>query len=662
MPARRSLFTLIAAAALVWLNAYWCREVFFLDHFGQMQSIRGFWEALARLGHFSLTPQWWPYSYNGMPFEYAYAPGVPALIAAICKLTGWSAGRAFGVVAGFVFCIGPVAVFWMAKEVTQRLWWSFVAGLAYSLLSPSQLLIPDAEFAWRHFGDSRRTMLMFAWDEVPHQLALVGVLLAVAYLIRGLRGCRYCFWIAAMFLSFAMVASAFGVTLGPSFLALVWLSWKEGNAAKNLLLAGACGIAAYLVICPISPPSLLQVIRQNANLSPDYGWTPTSIWAVLAVAAGTVSLFLISRRWTAWHLRFFLLLTFVSLTIPLLQQWNLHFVPQAGRYKVELEVSFALLCVFSAAVLLDRLSPVWRSVVALLLLIPAVSLVKSHRVYAKSLFHASDIRDTIEYQVASWFATNAPQQRVIAPGSIGLWMNSFTAQQQFMGGSFTTTPILAMQTATWGVIYLNPADRRDVAKLWLQAYGVDALVVSGPASPEPWKQFAHPTQFQALFPLLWREQDTSIYSVPRPYRSLASIVPQNRIVRRKLVSFFQLDEIEPYVAALEDPSSQAEWRWLDNNTGVARGNLPPGSVLSLHITYHPGWKAFVNNSAVPVSSDSLEQIVVSPNCNGWCEVKLLYDGGTEAKITRIVSLVTLIAIGAGAWMLRRSRPSLRRAS
>jgi hypothetical protein len=119
-----------------------------------------------------------------MPFEYTYAPGVPALIAAICKLTGWSTGRAFGVVAGFVSCIGPVALFWMAKELTHRVWWSFVAGLAYSLLAPSQVLVPDAEFRWRHILDAPRIVLMFGWDEVPHLLALACILLSVVFVLR----------------------------------------------------------------------------------------------------------------------------------------------------------------------------------------------------------------------------------------------------------------------------------------------------------------------------------------------------------------------------------------------------------------------------------------------------------------------------------------------
>src|SRR5260221_2912828 len=64
--------------AIVWLNAYICRQVFFIEFTGKMNSIHGVWIAMANLGgeHW-YKPAWWPHWYNGMPFEYTYAPLVP---------------------------------------------------------------------------------------------------------------------------------------------------------------------------------------------------------------------------------------------------------------------------------------------------------------------------------------------------------------------------------------------------------------------------------------------------------------------------------------------------------------------------------------------------------------------------------------------------------
>jgi hypothetical protein len=212
-----------------------------------------------------------------------------------------------------------------------------------------------------------------------------------------------------------------------------------------------------------------------------------------------------------------------------------------------------------------------------------------------------------------------------------------------------------VQVASWGILYLNPTTpRKDAARLWLQAYGVDALVVPGPQSPEYWKAFKAPAQFEDLFPLLWRQRDTSIYSVPRTHRSIAGIVPRGRLVQHTPALFYQLDEMSDYVQALEDPASEALWQWQDDNTGWARGNVPRGSVVSLHITFNPGWRAIANGADAPVFADGLEQLAVAPDCDGPCEIQLIYDGGTEAKATRAVSLLTMLAAAVGLWLRRRA--------
>lgn len=650
------LSILAASVLLVWLNVYLCREAFLLDDFGQMQSMHGFWTGLARLASFDWTPQWWRYSYNGMPFEYAYSPGVPALIRATADVTGWSFSRAFGAVAGFVFCLGPLALYWLGAEITRRPWWSFVAALGYSLLTPSHLFAPDQDRTWYSLGDTRRILLIFAWDEVPHQLALAILLLATLCLIRGLSGNRLYFWVAGLFLSLAMFTSPFGGTVGAMLLALVWLSWPDGGRLRSLAWLAGCGVSAYLVVSPFSPPSLIRVIRRNANLSSASEWTATSAATLVLVAAAVLALAFLARRWS-WHLRFLMLASFVFAAIPFLGRWDLHFVPQSLRYKIELDAMLVLLVTFAIAHRLERTPKRWRVAAALLLVIPVVSQVKTHRRYAKKILVPSDHRQTIEFRVASWLATNAPDQRVMAPGSTGQWMNAFTAQEQFLGGSFPTTPSVVMQAAHWGIPHLKPrTGLPEAAKVWLQAYGVDALVVPGPRSPEYWRPFEDPAQFAELFPLLWREDDTSIYSVPRAHRSLAAAVAEESLVRKPPGNFFDLGEIGAYAKALDEPEAGLAWTWVDRNTALVRGIVPRGHVVSTHITYHPGWNATVSGAPRPTAGDGLAQLTVRPDCDGPCEIRLEYDGGVEAKVTRAASGITLAAaMAAAVWLARRRR-------
>ena len=90
---QQKLLPVLYLLAIVWLNAYICRQVFFIEFTGKMNSMHGLWIAMANLaGEHWYKPAWWPYWYNGMPFEYTYAPLVPALTAAIARLSGFFRG------------------------------------------------------------------------------------------------------------------------------------------------------------------------------------------------------------------------------------------------------------------------------------------------------------------------------------------------------------------------------------------------------------------------------------------------------------------------------------------------------------------------------------------------------------------------------------------
>ena len=69
-------------AILLWVNIYIARD-FFSGHTAYMNSMHGFWIAMAKRGAGAwFHPAWWPYWDCGIPFEAAYAPLVPWLTAA----------------------------------------------------------------------------------------------------------------------------------------------------------------------------------------------------------------------------------------------------------------------------------------------------------------------------------------------------------------------------------------------------------------------------------------------------------------------------------------------------------------------------------------------------------------------------------------------------
>lgn len=296
------------------------------------------------------------------------------------------------------------------------------------------------------------------------------------------------------------------------------------------------------------------------------------------------------------------MLTGLLAAIPWLElRWGSHFLLQPMRYKIELEVALVLSAVFAVAAVVDR-APVWgRVLLGLALLWPVSEQVIRLRRYSKDIVRPSEASGMVEYRAARWMEENMPNRLVFAPGSIAYWMNAFSKVKQFTGGSYPTAPTTMQQKQLYAIFGETDAER---AIALLQQVGVEALVVSGRKSGEFWKPYAQPEIFAGRLDLLWEEQDTRIYAVPRQ-----GIIP-------------------------------VEWR-DDNHVFAAGPGVTP-------VNWHIGWRAFrADGSASPITANAQGQIVVSE------PVLLAYDGGLEAKLCRAVSLLTLL--GCITWPLWRRR-------
>jgi hypothetical protein len=642
-PVKQRLLLLIYAIGIVWLNAYVVRNLFFVEYTGKVNSIQGIWIAMARMGsgHW-FKPSWWPYWYNGMPFEFTYAPLVPMLTALSAWITGFSAARGLQMVNAMVYCLSPLALFLMAREVTRRAGWSFVAAVVYSLTSASALLLPDDPWAFSVMRRPRRLYLSLVWDELPHQLGLTMACLAVFFLARAIqnRDRRSYIW-AGICVALSLLGSAFGATGLVLLVGCLLVTCETRNFWRNVAGVACCGLLGYLAMCPFLPPSLMQAIRADASLFPHMRFTESSVWTLLAVMAVFALLWFLSRNWRPWYIRFFLLFAYLTFIIPFVyQKWGYHFFPQASRYLVELELGLTLLVVFGMALVVDRLPKVLRVVLAMACLYPAYLQTREHRIYAKNDAKSVDITKYIEYKTAKWIDGNLPGWRVQAPGSIWPLLNVFGNNPQFEGGSFPTEPS-KFHLRVESEIGSNRT-KLDLNVLWFQAYGVDALVVPGKKSPEYWQPHDWADLYDGLLPVIWDEEDTKIYQVPRVLRSLAHVVPEAAVVTKEPATMADNGQVRAYMAALDDAgAAPASFSWLDDNHARIHANVGTGQVVSVQVTYHPGWKASSGGREVPVSKDALDDMVLKPGA-GEADISLEYDGGFESKLCRAVSVMVLL--------------------
>jgi len=177
--------------------------------------------------------------------------------------------------------------------------------------------------------------------------------------------------------------------------------------------------------------------------------------------------------------------------------------------------------------------------------------------------------------------------------------------------------------------------------------------VPGPKSEEFYKPFRNPAKFDGILPVLWHEGGDTIYGVPTRSDTLAHVVPETALVRTMPINGIDLDQVKPYVGALEDPAlPNADWQWKDWHSGTLHATVQPGQAISLQITYNPGWHATWNGAAQKIRPDGLDLMVIEPQCKGPCTLDLYYDGGTELKACLAVSIaVMLLSLG----LLIRSR-------
>ena len=659
---REYLGALAYAVALLWINAYICRDLF-RNPTAYMNSMHGFWIALAKhAGNNWLQSNWWPYWGCGLPFQFTYAPLIPILIAAWAAVTGVSHILAFQSIAGGVFCLIPLTVFAMAWLLMRAPGYAFAAALCYSLLSPTQVITPDAAFSWTSLWDARRLYLLAVWDDMPHFAALALLPVAILFLVASLERRRLRWYIPTVLLIALMaLASEFGpVEIIMAAICLLFVFHREA-LWRNIAITVALGACAYAVVLPFLSPSLLRAISRASEDGRQPGFNISSFTALAIVAVGWVVIAQYLPRWTMdWKLQFLAYFAYLTASVPILAQYlHRQFLPQPVRYKAEMEMALALLLVFGLRPWLQRVRFPLKVALGFLLLALAAEQIVSHRHYAKAILAPRDVTQSIEYRTS--MQAQILGTRVMLPGSIAQWANAFTDVLQFSGAAWSEAMNPVQQLGV-DAVYNGGATAQEDARVslaWLKAFGVGAIAISGPNSQEYWKPYSHPNKFEGLLPVLWRADDVTIYHVSQRTASLAHVVPAVAIVTHPPAAASDIAEIEAYGRVLDDLSLPvADMRWDGTNRMFVRANISNGQAVSVQISYHPGWHARANGRTVPLRADGLGLIWLAPDCQGSCELELDYDGGWELRLSRYISfaaIAMLVLLPLGLALFRRQR-------
>jgi hypothetical protein len=660
---RRRAGITAASIALFALNLYVAWRLFFVTFTKQLQSNEGSFIAISRIMRDHPSDLlWWPMWNLGIPFHHTYFPLLHALDALVSALAGIHPAMAFHQVTGFFYCLGPVTLFWLAARVSGRLAPSFAGALACSLLSPSSWLIKG--IAWDVGGPwkPRRLQVLVYYGEGPHiaSLALFPVALLFLYEFwKSAPGSRRQAWmgfLAGAFAIFTALTNAFGaVTLTLAALCLL-VTLPRREIARAAALSLGVGLVAYAAVSFWMPPSVIHAIRVNSpTVGGPYYYTARSWAGLAALVLGFVVLWL-GTAWakaSTWN-RFIVLFAWVLTAITLLNFIQVYIVVQPSRYQVEMEMALLLCLAFGAEALLRGRSMTVQVIVIAAALIFAVRQTVVYKHYARHLIEPVEITSTPEYKMARWVDAHAAGGRVFIGGSYCFWTNVFTDVPQVAGGHDPTN-LNRVQAIAVFETYFDRDGPRTVK--WLKALGVSEIGIPDPKGHEYYKPFQNPDKFDGVLPLAWNEGADRIYDVPRVHPGLAHVVPRESVVSRAPINGLDVDAFAPYVASLDDPTlPQAALRWLSFHEMRIDAVVRPGQAVSVQENYDAGWRAAVNGQPAALRKDALGFMVIEPPCDGPCRLELVWDGGVERRVTKLVSAGTLCGVGLWlGWRTRRRR-------
>jgi len=647
---RARLNSPILAAVLFVLNLWIVGSLLTTEFLNQMSSIEGAYIGLARYIAANWPDlSWFPLWYGGIPFQNTYPPLLHLTVAAAAKLFGIAPALAYHAVTAVFYSLGPVTLFFLALRISKSRVYSFAAAALYSLISPAAFLIPAIRWSLGGVWRARRLECLVKFGEGPHVAALTLLPLALLLLVVAFEKRRPHWWVLA-----GVAAAAVALTnwLGAFALAIAipaWLLSRRDCHARHWLAAAATGTYAYLLACPWIPPSTVLGVRRNEMFIG--GQVSGTLPRLLCVVVAGLAVILLRRALLRYKapeaLRFSVLLLAPFACLTLSAEWlGLVLLPQARRCHLEMELGIALTAAFAAKLILDRTSTRVRAIAACVLMLAAVyPAVKYHR-YAQRLIQRIDIRQTIEYREAEWFASHMQGRRVFAPGSAGFFLNAFTDTPQFNGGSYQAVLDPAFFHFSYQLTSGDAAGAEEgrIAEVILKAVGVDAIGVSGAGSREAFKDFRNPKKFEGVLPEAWRDGADVIYLVPRRSASLAHVIRKTDLPARPIVNGLDIEPLRAYVRAMDDPSLPvAAMNWRNRHSATIRAHMEPDQVLAVQVSYHPGWTAKVNGEPRPVTPDKIGQMVIEPGCAGACVVEIAYDGGMEMRVARGISWSALIA-------------------
>ena len=648
-----------AAIALTALNLAICWRLFKVEFTGNFASIEGAFISIARyISHHWSDFGWWPLWHCGMPYQDTYVPLLHLIVALTATVGHLSAARAYHAVIGVTYALGPATLYLMAVRLGARRGAAFTAGLFYSLVSPSALILPEMARDLGGLWFGRRLQVLTVYGEGPHVSAMTMLPVAILALENVLRkGTGRALALAAIATAVVFLTNVPG-TMALGLAVFCWIcAQPEGRREAAWMAAGAASALAYCMACFGVPPSAVNTVV--GNVGPMHHGFRNSLrygpaWLLLALVAVWAAGWVLARvraplaaRWAALYFG----LTALLVTTANTDVFEL--LPQAGRLHLEMEMGACLL-LGMAAWALYSLIPVWvRPLVLTLCLAPAVVQFQNYRERARLDISYADLNKRSEYTTARWLDANLQGHRVYVAGSTSFWLNAFTEVPQAVGCCDQGQSLPILKDVPFLINAGVEAPKTRLAAAYLRTMGAAAIVVNGPESSDEYKDIKAPERFAGLFDVLHRENGDTVYAVSQGPYSLAHVLRPGEALRAGASRPEEDAAAARYAAAFADATRPpAEFTWLRGDEARIRANLRRGDLILAQVGWFSGWKVRANGRRVKAGGDGFGFMLIEPECEGACEVTVRWQGRPDLPFAAAISGV---GIGLAVVLWRRKK-------
>lgn len=643
----------VYAAAIFALNAWLCRNLFGLEFNAHMASTEGAYMSISRWAMSNWSDlTWFPLWYTGSPFRNVYQPGLHLTVGALASTAGITLPHAFHLLTALAYCAGAVSLFFLCYATTNSAEYGLVAALLFSLISPTCLLSSAVRAAAGGWLSPLRYVVLVEVGFGPEITALAIIPLAILSLHAAVTlRLRWCAALAPLAIAAVMLTNWPG-TMGLSMAIFAYCISRLGSSRPlHWPTLIGIGIGAYLIASPWIPPSTIRAVLKNAQQSDG---TSLGIRHVAAAGVMVVVLAGLHAAFSRFHcnriFRFFFYFALIAGVVSVSDEWfNWRLLPQPRRFQLEFDMAAAATVAWVLVRIIQNLPRGWAGAAIGILLALGTAQARNCRRFTRHHTNSVDITSTLEYRMSKQFEAKAPGQRVFAPGNVSLWMNMFTDLPQFAGCCDQGVPSFEHLVATYTIYSGQGAGSRDaeISTLWLRVYGAGAVGTTGPHSAEYYHPFENWRKFDGVLPELWRDGENVIYRVPRKSPDPLRVIPKAAVAQRAPVNGLDIRPLQPFAAALEDPTApDSDFRWINNHEALIHAGTRPGDVIFLQISWNAGWRAMENGVADPILRDPLGMMYVEPRTTGFHQISLIYDRGAEAAIARILQLLCFAAIGA----------------